>query len=545
MGGKEEKGKMVCSVCKKTGHTLDTCFQVIGYPEWWSERSRGIGGFARGGGRQGTGRGRGGMARANVMVAQDGAETSVEAERSGYTGLTNEQWGKLVKLLESSKGNTPRLSGLKCNLIYVSQLVADLDVVMQIADKGCVIQDRITRSVTGAGELKDRLYFFRRLREFRVLHLNKDGAEDLWHQRLGYPSNGVFDLLPVVDNRNKDFSVCDICLKAKHCCESDNGTKFISLASEFQRMGIIHQTSCVGTPQQNGRVERKHRHILNVAWALLFQSSLSAKFWGESVLTADYLINRTPSRLLKGKTPYELIYNKTPAYENLRVFGCLAFAHKQRRGGDKFKARSRKCIFLGYPFEKKGWNIFDLETEELFVSRDVVFVENAFPMSSEVLVDMRADDDISDFGWEEEDEDERILEESLELRDTQVAQESDIENSETEEHSCVKTEEHPRAEPEDHREEQTEEIVVLQDSESENEDSESENLAHVERFGPCLRVTKSPSKFKDYVMNTIIKIESDENILYPLSDYLDATNFSAPFLAFFATVSENTEPETF
>lgn len=117
---------------------------------------------------------------------------------------------------------------------------------------------------------------------------------------------------------------------------SDNGTEFTSLTSEFSEQGIRHQTSCVGTPQQNGRVERKHRHILNVARALLFQSSLPVKFWGESILTAAYLINRTPSRLLKGKSPYELIHGAPPSYDNLRVFGCLAFAHNQRRGGDKF-----------------------------------------------------------------------------------------------------------------------------------------------------------------------------------------------------------------
>ncbi|CAH9142240.1 unnamed protein product [Cuscuta epithymum] len=51
---------------------------------------------------------------------------------------------------------------------------------------------------------------------------------------------------------------------------SDNGTEFNCLKDFFRTSGIIFQTSCVGTPQQNGRVERKHRHILNVARALRF-----------------------------------------------------------------------------------------------------------------------------------------------------------------------------------------------------------------------------------------------------------------------------------
>ncbi|KAL1222421.1 Retrovirus-related Pol polyprotein from transposon TNT 1-94 [Cardamine amara subsp. amara] len=163
---------------------------------------------------------------------------------------------------------------------------------------------------------------------------------------------------------------------------SDNGTEFTCLTTEFCAQGIVHQTSYVGTPQRNGRVERKHRHILNVARALLFQASLAIKFWGETILAAAYLINRTPSTMLKRKTPYEILYGSVPPYDNLRVFGCLAFAHNQKRDGDKFCSRSRQCVFLGYPFDKKGWTLYDLDKDELFVSRDIVFVENTFPFQT-------------------------------------------------------------------------------------------------------------------------------------------------------------------
>lgn len=85
---------------------------------------------------------------------------------------------------------------------------------------------------------------------------------------------------------------------------SDNGTEFLCLTDYFKLHGIMHETSCVGTPQKNGRVECKHRHILNVARALRFEAHLPIEFRSFCVLTAGYLINRTPSTILKGKTPF-------------------------------------------------------------------------------------------------------------------------------------------------------------------------------------------------------------------------------------------------
>ena len=108
-----------------------------------------------------------------------------------------------------------------------------------------------------------------------------------------------------------------LCTRVYHkrvkAVRSDNGSKFTSNPMQvfYQEHGILSQNSCVYTPQQNGRVECKHRHVLNIARALLFEANLPRKFWGESVLVATHLINWTPSKLLS--TPYAILYNKPPA----------------------------------------------------------------------------------------------------------------------------------------------------------------------------------------------------------------------------------------
>ncbi|GJZ96861.1 ribonuclease H-like domain-containing protein [Tanacetum coccineum] len=77
---------------------------------------------------------------------------------------------------------------------------------------------------------------------------------------------------------------------------------------------------------------------------------VSLKLWTECILTATYLINRLPSSVLNGKSPYEMIYKKHPSLSHLRVFGCLCFATIVNIN-DKFGSRFEKSVMIGIPYD--------------------------------------------------------------------------------------------------------------------------------------------------------------------------------------------------
>jgi hypothetical protein len=159
---------------------------------------------------------------------------------------------------------------------------------------------------------------------------------------------------------------------------SDNGLEF-SIPSFYAFKGIVHQTSCVCTPQQNERVERKHQCILAISRALLIQSHLPTKYWGYAVLHFVYFMNRTPSVVINGELPYFKLHKQLPDISMLRIFGCLCYVSTNDAHRLKLYFRARKCVFLGYKSGTKGFVALDIHSHEIVVSRNVQFEELIFP----------------------------------------------------------------------------------------------------------------------------------------------------------------------
>lgn len=170
---------------------------------------------------------------------------------------------------------------------------------------------------------------------------------------------------------------------------TNNGREnFNSILGEYlSQHEIIHQSSCVDTPQQNEVSKRKNRHLLEVSRALMFTMNIPKYLWGDTVLTSSYLINRLPSRPLKFNTPLSVLTKHNPQVFKphdipLKTFGCTAFVHLHNQVQSKLDPRAVKTVFVGYSPTKKGHRCYCPLTRKVYASYDVIFFEDTPYFSS-------------------------------------------------------------------------------------------------------------------------------------------------------------------
>ncbi|GJU95598.1 putative RNA-directed DNA polymerase [Tanacetum coccineum] len=165
---------------------------------------------------------------------------------------------------------------------------------------------------------------------------------------------------------------------------SDNGGECMNSQMNlfFQSKGIVHQTTCPHTPEQNGVAERKNRLLLEMTRALIIESYVPKTFWPEALATATYLINRLPTKILKMKTPLETLteYHTLPQVLTLepKVFGCTVFAHIPKSYHDKLDPCAEKCVFVGYGVNQNGYRCYNPKTRHMFTTMNCDFLETKY-----------------------------------------------------------------------------------------------------------------------------------------------------------------------
>lgn len=127
---------------------------------------------------------------------------------------------------------------------------------------------------------------------------------------------------------------------------------FVLLFSNLKELYIRKFIWC---SQKNGRIEWKHRHLLDTDRALRLHAQLPIESWGDCLLSAIYMINRMPSSVLYLQITYRVLVDKPTLYDHYEVISCLCFAAVKL--SDKFVVKAKKCVLLSYPFAHKGYKL--------------------------------------------------------------------------------------------------------------------------------------------------------------------------------------------
>ncbi|KAL0379327.1 UNVERIFIED_CONTAM: Retrovirus-related Pol polyprotein from transposon RE2 [Sesamum radiatum] len=338
-----DKRSMFCDFCKKAGHLKENSFRLHGIPDWYKELTEKK--------RKGVDRGRG------MIAAVDVAPQSLvsHAQDTDIASVLRTEMRKV--LLENAPSqqitNTP-FDDVQINYSYI-------DDVVESTDSNSVYLHTVSSSSndTNAIVWHQRLGHvsteaLKRISSIKFQTLSTQSPFDVCHlakqQRLPFPVSdshvtSVFDLiridiwgpykqptpsncssfLTIVDHYSRstwtyllkfksqavDYLSSFITLvqtqfgKTIKAVRSDNGSEFLSFKFQtiLQTHGIVHQKSYVYTPQQNGVVEHKHKHLLSMARSLLLQASLPDTREIVSTLWMQLYLFPAPSPMHSASSP--------------------------------------------------------------------------------------------------------------------------------------------------------------------------------------------------------------------------------------------------
>ncbi|XP_017628687.1 uncharacterized protein LOC108471601 [Gossypium arboreum] len=164
----------------------------------------------------------------------------------------------------------------------------------------------------------------------------------LWHKRLGYFALFIDDCTRFcwVSFLKQKLDVANFSCKFKSLAENQANCKLKTLRSD------------------NGIEYVSQR-------CLLFKAKMPNNFWAKALTTSVYLLNRLPTNVVKGKTPFEAWFSQKPNVSHLKMFGCLCYTLVPTEKRTKLEKRSMPRVFVGYNSVKKRYRVFDPSTKKI------------------------------------------------------------------------------------------------------------------------------------------------------------------------------------
>jgi len=159
----------------------------------------------------------------------------------------------------------------------------------------------------------------------------------------------------------------------------DSERGYSALYELLRDLGIAIEPRAPYTEEQNGGTERAGATIIIRARAIRIEACLPKELSNECVMTAIYLLNRTPIKALTWRTPFEAVHGRKPSLAHLNEIGARAYTlnHALKRG-DKLESRALIGQLIGYD-STNIYRIWMPTLSRVIRTRDVIFMRPGQP----------------------------------------------------------------------------------------------------------------------------------------------------------------------
>uniref|UniRef100_A0AAV1U680 Polyprotein n=1 Tax=Peronospora matthiolae TaxID=2874970 RepID=A0AAV1U680_9STRA len=160
-----------------------------------------------------------------------------------------------------------------------------------------------------------------------------------------------------------------------HVLRTDGGAEYANVDLFCKSTGVARQVSKARNQASNGKAERMHRTVLNMARSMSLASRLPVSFWGDEVEYAAYIINRSPtSANAKRASPLEVLTKHAPDLRDIVAFGSVCSVYRDPRK-NSLARRSQVGIIIGRSDETKGYRVFLQKENKVTVTQHVKDIE--------------------------------------------------------------------------------------------------------------------------------------------------------------------------